>query len=71
MAAVLHNAYCAACGSNHQLCFPDDDLIFSNRDYEYDCPTTRRTVPLPHQAQSCEVVGTCPEGAVIIRQVKS
>jgi hypothetical protein len=70
MAAVLNNTYCTACGGRHTLCYLDDDIIFSNRDYEYDCPATRRTVPLPHQTQTCEVVNLPPKGAAIIRQVK-
>ena len=70
MAAVLHNTYCRACGGQHKLCFPDDDIIFSSRQYEFDCPSTKQTVPVPHQGQSCEVVNVCPRDAVIIRQVK-
>ena len=70
MAAVLNNTYCTACGGRHTLCYPDDDIIYSNREYEYDCPTTKRTVYVP-LGGSCEVVNASPKGAVIIRKVKT
>jgi len=35
MAAVLNNTPCSACGSRHTLCYPDGDLIYGNREYEY------------------------------------
>jgi hypothetical protein len=71
VAAVLHNTYCSACGGRHTLCFPEEDIIFSSRDYEYDCPSTKRTVPVPHSGQSCVVANACPKGAVIVRRLKS
>lgn len=71
MAAVLHNTYCSACGGQHTLCYRDDDIIFSSRNYEYDCPSTNRTVPVPHSGQSGVVANACPKGAAEIRLVKT
>lgn len=36
MAAVLNNTFCSACQGRHKLCFPDEDLLYGNRQYEYE-----------------------------------
>jgi hypothetical protein len=69
VAAVLHHSYCSACGGRHKLCLPDNDTIYSNRDYEYECPSTQRTVRVPKGAWS-EPEEACPKDAVTIREVK-
>lgn len=71
MAAVLNNTRCPACGGRHTLCYPEGDIIFSNRNYEYDCPSTKCTVQVPHSGQSCVVANACPKEAVLVRRVKS
>jgi hypothetical protein len=70
MPAVLNNTYCSSCGGRHKVCFPEDDIIYSSREYEYECPSTRRAVRVP-KGESCEVTTTCPKDALIVREVKS
>ena len=70
MAAVLHSSYCSACGGRHKLCLPDDDFIYSNRDYEYDCPSTNRTVRVPKGVWN-DSDEARPAEAILIREVKS
>jgi hypothetical protein len=70
VAAVLHNRYCTACGGQHKLCFPDEDTIYSNREYEYECPSTKRTVRVLKGTWS-EPDDDCPQDAILIRERKS
>ena len=70
MAALLRDVYCPACGGHHTLCDPDEDTVYSNREYEYDCPSNKRTVRVPKDEWS-EPIPDCPDGAVMIREVKS
>ena len=70
VASVLRDVYCPACGGRHTLCYPDEDVVYSNRDYEYDCPTTKLVVRLATGAWS-EPDEDCPKGAVILRLVKT
>jgi hypothetical protein len=69
-ACVLRDVYCSACAERHTLCYPDQDVVYSTREYEYDCPTTKRSVRLPKDAWS-EQENACPPGAVTLRQVKT
>lgn len=69
VAAVLHSCYCAACAGRHKVCFPDDDTIYSNREYEYECPSTRRAVRVPKGIWS-EPDEDCPGDAILLREVK-
>jgi hypothetical protein len=70
MAAVIHSTYCSACGGRHKLCLPDDDFIFSSREYEYECASTARTVRVPKGVWSVPDEA-CPAYAIVIREVKS
>jgi hypothetical protein len=69
MAVIVRDEHCTSCGNRHTLCLPDDDTIYSNRAYEYDCPATRRTVRLPKDDWG-EVIPACPPDALILRAVK-
>jgi hypothetical protein len=69
MATVLRNVYCSACFGTHTLCLPDPETLFTNREYEFDCPRTRRTVRLPKEEWG-EVDAPCPAGSQILREVK-
>lgn len=70
MAVLLNDVFCPACAGRHKLCLPDTDTIYSNREYEYDCPSTNRTVRLPKEEWG-EIVAVCPKNAVTIHEVKS
>jgi hypothetical protein len=70
VATVIGNVYCPACGSRHTICLPDSDIVFSNREYEYDCPSAGRTVRLPKDELG-EAASVCPPQALLLREVKS
>jgi hypothetical protein len=70
MATVLRDVYCPACSRQHTLCLPDNETLYSNREYEFDCPSTRRTVRLPKDEWG-DVDAPCPTGALHLREVKS
>jgi hypothetical protein len=67
---ILNHAYCSSCGGRHNLCYPDGDVIFTSREYEYDCPQTKRPARVPKDEWGAVVVA-CPKDAAIIREVKS
>jgi hypothetical protein len=69
MATVLRDVYCPACAGRHTLCLPDSETLFSNREYEFDCPSTRRTVRLPKEEWG-EIDTPCPTGGLPLREVK-
>src|SRR6266545_4766433 len=64
MAVIVRDEHCTSCGNRHTLCLPDADTIYSIRAYEYDCPSTKRTVRLPKDDWG-EVVPACPPDALI------
>jgi hypothetical protein len=69
MAVVVKDAYCSACGQRHTLCLVGSDALYSSRIYEYDCPSTRRTVRLPTDDWG-EAEKSCPPNAVMLREGK-
>jgi hypothetical protein len=70
MPVVLDNAFCSCCGGRHKLCYPDDDSLFSSRDYEYECPSTKRVgrVPKDEWGTASRV---CPQDAILVHLIKT
>jgi hypothetical protein len=66
MAAIVNNWKCQACGEQHTLCLISSDMLMSGDEYEYDCPTTKRTVRFT-AGYEWNVVAPRPPGAVIIQ----
>jgi len=50
MSTVFSKVYFPASRRRHTLCLPNDD-IFRARNYEYECPSAKRTVRMPLTGQ--------------------
>jgi hypothetical protein len=70
VAVLLNDVFCPACAGRHKLCLPDADNVYSNREYQYECPSAKRAVRLPKDEWG-EVVAACPTDALTVQEVKS
>jgi len=70
MPTVLENAYCSSCAGTHKLCYPHEDTIYTNREYEYECPITKLRTRV-RKKEWGEPSAHCPKEAVFIREVRS
>jgi hypothetical protein len=67
--AVLDNVFCSSCAGRHRLCYPHEDAIYGNRDYEFRCPVTNLPASVPKH-EWCEPTTSCPKDAIFVREVR-
>jgi len=66
MPAIVDNWKCQACGEQHTLCLISSDMLCAGEEYEYECPSTKRTVRF-NASDEWNLVAPQPTGAVIIQ----
>jgi hypothetical protein len=66
MPAVVNNWNCQECGRQHTLCLISSDMLVPGDEYEYECPSVKRTVRFT-ASDEWNLVAPRPTGAVIIQ----